>query len=280
MKISVIISTYNSPAWLEKVLWGYTRQTHTDFEIIIADDGSDETTAKLIKKFETESGLEIHHVWHEDKGYRRQTILNKAILQSSTEYILFTDGDCIPRQDFISVHVRMAEKGKFLSGGYCKISNPLSLAIEPEAILNQSCFSVFWLLRRGMIGFSQMRKLWVKGVWAEWLDAVTTAKPTFNNCNSSAWKSDLLKVNGYDERMQYGGADREIGERLVNAGVLGKQIRHRAICIHLFHKRGYATADSIQKNQLIRAHTRKEKITWSDYGIQSKHNVDVIGLSQ
>ena len=40
MKASVIFSTYNSTAWLEKVLWGFSKQTTKDFEILIADDGS------------------------------------------------------------------------------------------------------------------------------------------------------------------------------------------------------------------------------------------------
>ena len=40
MKTSVIFTTYNSPTWLEKVLWGFFSQTYRDFEIVIADDGS------------------------------------------------------------------------------------------------------------------------------------------------------------------------------------------------------------------------------------------------
>ena len=47
--ISVIISTYNKPHFLEKVLTGYCFQTFNDFEIIIADDGSsNETKACLL----------------------------------------------------------------------------------------------------------------------------------------------------------------------------------------------------------------------------------------
>src|SRR5688500_12014657 len=114
MKVSVIISTYNAPDWLEKVLWGYSCQDHTDFEIIITDDGSGNDTQNVIRSFQQSSALEIHHLWHEDKGYRRQTILNQAILKAKTEYIIFTDGDCIPRRDFISTHVRHATKGCFL----------------------------------------------------------------------------------------------------------------------------------------------------------------------
>lgn len=267
MKVSVIISTYNASEWLEKVLWGYTCQLHKDFEIIVADDGSGEPTREIIRFFQENSSLEIYHVWHEDKGYRRQMILNQAILASHTEYLIFTDGDCIPRNDFVITHVMQAEKGFFLSGGYCKLPMDISRVIQKENILNCESFKLKWLRAYGPVGPSQTRKLFAKGKLADFFDFVTPAKPTFNNCNSSAWKEDILAVNGYDERMQYGGADREIGERLVNYGVMGKQIRHRAIVLHLDHSRSYRTEDSIEKNLAIRKQTRRQRASWTPYGI-------------
>ncbi len=267
MRVSIIISTYNAPDWLEKVLWGYTCQIHKDFEIIIADDGSGQETADVIRFFQQNSSLEIHHVWHDDHGYRRQIILNKAILASHTDYLIFTDGDCIPRNDFVFTHVAQAEKGYMLSGGYCKLSMDISKVITKESILNHQSFELRWLRSYGTVGMSQSRKLFAKGKIADLLDFVTPAKPTFNNCNSSAWKEDILAVNGYDERMQYGGADREMGERLANYGVLGKQIRHRAIVLHLDHSRGYKTAESIEKNLKIRKDTRQLKASWTPHGI-------------
>lgn len=267
MKVSVIISTYNAPEWLEKVLWAYRYQDHSNFEIIIADDGSGVETRELIERFRLSSGLDIKHVWHEDRGYRRQTILNKAIQESTTEYLIFTDGDCIPRKDFVATHVSLARKGHFLSGGYCKLSMPTSKAIRHEDILSQRAFNLSWLQAYGSLGFSQTRKLFVRGWLAVLLDHITTAKATFNNCNSSAWKADILAVNGYDERMLYGGSDREIGERLTNYGITGKQIRHRAIVVHLEHGRSYKTKESIEKNLIIRHNTRARKMKWTSHGI-------------
>jgi len=267
MKVSVIISTYNAPLWLEKVLWGYTCQIHRDFEIIIADDGSGTETRDVIHFFQENSSLEIRHIWHEDKGYRRQVILNKAILASDTDYLIFTDGDCIPRIDFVATHVLYAEKRYFLSGGYCKMPIGISNAISKESILSHQSFELKWLRAYGPVGASQTRKLFVKGKVATFLDLVTPARASFNNCNSSAWKHDILAVNGYDERMQYGGADRELGERLANYGICGKQVRHRAIVLHLDHSRAYRTDDSIDKNLVIRAKTRRQKVRWTPYGI-------------
>lgn len=267
MKISVIVSTYNSEDWLEKVLQGYARQTHPDFEVIIADDGSRPSTQALVERYALDFPVPLRHIWHEDEGYRRQEILNKAIPIAAYPYILFTDGDCIPRNDFVAMHALHAEKGHFLSGGYCKLGMDLSKKISADDIAEGRCFDLHWLKQQEPMNLSNRLKLGAGPTSGKLLDAITTAKPTFNNCNSSAWKDDLLAINGYDERMKYGGPDRELGERLENYGVMGKQIRHRAVCVHLDHSRGYKTKESVQNNLAIRAQTVGEKIVWTPYGI-------------
>ena len=99
MRLSVIISTYNVPQWLEKVIWGYAAQSHQDFELLIADDGSTEETAVCIQQLQRAVGLAIEHIWHEHNGFRKCTILNKAIVAAANEYLVFADGDCVPRWD-------------------------------------------------------------------------------------------------------------------------------------------------------------------------------------
>lgn len=267
MKITVIASTYNAEEWLEKVLLGYRFQTWRDFELVVADDGSRDTTRALVERFAADYPVPLRHVWHEDDGYRRQEILNAAILQARHDYILFTDGDCIPRRDFVQVHAEQAEPGRFLSGGYCKLSMKLSKAIGADDIRDGRCFDRRWLRAQDRLGLSNTLKLGAGVATGKLLDAITTVRPTFNNCNSSAWKADLLAINGYDERMKYGGPDRELGERLENHGIRGKQIRHRAVCVHLDHARGYKTRESVERNLAIRAQTRARRITWTPYGI-------------
>ena len=89
MKVSVIVSTFNKVEWLEKVLWGYTRQDFRDFELVIADDGSTEETRDLILGFARESDFSIRHIWHPDEGYRRSLVLNAAVLASNGDYLVF-----------------------------------------------------------------------------------------------------------------------------------------------------------------------------------------------
>lgn len=265
--ITVIIATYNKTDWLEKVLHGYSNQTYKNFDVIVADDGSTEETKQLIESFKANYPVNITHAWHEDKGYRRQKILNEAIVMAKNEYILFTDGDCIPREDFVATHAKYAEKGYFLSGGYCKLSMEISEKITKEDIEDKRCFDVDWLKTNGELGSKNTLKLSVKNKLADFLDIVTPTGATFNNCNSSAWKSDLIDINGYDERMQYGGPDRELGERLINNEIKTKQIRYKAICLHLDHARGYKTKESLDRNLAIRAKTKKDKIRWTPFGI-------------
>lgn len=119
LSITVIISTYNAEEWLEKVLIGYSKQTYKNFDVIIADDGSRESTKELIESYKKSFPVNLTHLWHEDQGYRRQEILNVAITEATNEYIIMTDGDCIPRKDFVAVHAQYAKEGRFLSGGYC-----------------------------------------------------------------------------------------------------------------------------------------------------------------
>lgn len=268
MKITVIVSTYNAEEWLEKVLIGYSCQTYKDFELIIADDGSRPATKDLIDRYAANYPVPVRHLWHEDLGYRRQEILNVAIVEAAHEYILMTDGDCIPRADFVEVHAKFAEKGRFLSGGYCKVSMKISKHIGKDDILTQKCFDVDWLQKIDKLGVSNYLKLASKGFTSDLLDKITPTIPSFNNCNSSAFKQDMININGYDERMKYGGPDREIGERLENFGVMGKQIRHQAICLHLDHSRGYKTPESLAANLAIRKEVKEKKIAWTPFGIK------------
>lgn len=269
MKASVIMSTYNAEEWLEKVLFGFSVQTTTDFEIIIADDGSNYKTKEKIEELKKSISIPIVHVWHEDNGFQKTKILNKAILASSTDYLIFTDGDCIPRNDFVATHLKCRQKGFFLSGGYFKLPMETSKIISKEAIFSQKCFDVKWLLQNGVTKSFKNSKLKVRGAWSRLLNFVTPTNASWNGHNSSGWKEDLIAVNGFNNEMQYGGEDRELGERLFNYGLKSKQIRYSAICIHLDHARGYVSDEAWKKNNEIRDYTKKNKLTRTDKGIDS-----------
>lgn len=272
IQTSIIITTYNSEEWLEKVLWGYSIQTFKNFEIIIADDGSTSKTKEVIKKFEPYFLNEIQHVWQEDNGFRKCKILNKAILKSQTDYLIFTDGDCIPRIDFVEQHIQNKEVNYFLSGGYFKLDDKLSNSIHKEDILNQFAFSIKWLISKGLKYNFKLLKLTHNKIIASFMNWITPTKKTFNGHNTSCFKKDIIDVNGFNEDLSYGGLDREIGERMMNNGIKGKQIRYSAICLHLNHDRKYATAETWLHNKKVRANNIKNKITYIKNGIFKNEN--------
>lgn len=267
MKASVIISTYNSEAWLEKVLWGYSCQAEKDFELIIADDGSTALTTELIKRMSPLMGIPVNHVWHEDDGFRKTEILNKAIVASKSEYLIFSDGDCIPRNDFVQQHLKLRRKGRFLSGGYFKLPMPLSQAISKSEILSQECFMLSWLRTRGLQKRFRNTKLIAKGLGAKLLNFITTTKPSWNGHNASGWKSDILAVNGFNQDMVYGGEDREFGERLTRYGVNGLQVRYSAVCLHLEHEQDYVTQVGKVRNIEIRQQNKRNHTLVAQNGI-------------
>lgn len=268
MKVSVIVSTYNSPQWLEKVLWGYSRQTCRDFELIVADDGSARETAELVDRMRAAAELNIRHVWQQDKGFRKCRILNKAVLHACSDYLVFTDGDCIPRQDFLAVHVQQAERGRFLSGGYYKLPLSLSEAISRDDILSGRCFRAGWLLANGLPPSYRILKLTAGYRLAGILNRITPTKCNFKGSNGSAWREDVLAVNGFNESMAWGGEDREFGVRLENSGIRAKHVRYNAIVLHLEHARHYRLAEEVTANKALRKQIEKDGITRTEHGIE------------
>ena len=273
ISVGIIISTYNNPKWLEKTLWGYTNQSISFFELIIADDGSGEETKSLIEQFKANYFPYLKHVWHPDNGFQKCRILNKALTVAESDYLIFTDQDCIPRRDFIETHLSFAEKGYILSGGYYKLPMSISQAITQEDIRANSIFDLKWLCKRGLSLNFKATKLIKSKVYAAFMNAITPARATWNGCNASGWREDMLSINGFNEDMLYGGEDREFGERLFRMGVRSKQIRYSVICLHLDHKRPYKNEEIMTCNKMIRKNARRMKIIRTPNGINKDEDI-------
>ena len=268
MFASVIFTTYNHPQWLEKTLWGFSRQSYRDFEIVVADDGSGPENRAVIESLKSQIDIPLQHIWQQDDGFQKCRILNKAIVASQGEYLIFTDGDCIPHPDFVKNHVELAAENTMLSGGYFKLPIDVSRAITRQDILDGNATRPSWLLKHGVAFTPKITKLFSHPLIGSVLDALTITRATWNGHSSSTWKKHIIATNGFDERMQYGGQDREFGERLMNMGIKTRQVRYRCSCVHLDHGRGYARPESIARNRDIRRHTHENKITRTDHGIE------------
>jgi glycosyltransferase involved in cell wall biosynthesis len=264
---SVIISTYKQPAWLDLVLYSYLLQTEKSFEVLIADDGSGKDTEDVITRYKNHFPFGLKHIWQEDRGFQKTKILNKAITSAISDYLIFTDGDCMARKDFVETHLSLRKKNHALSGGYFKLNQSVSQIIDKSLLEQALCFDKKWLLKKGQHKSFKMHKLSRSPIKARLLDFFTPTKATFDGMNVSCWKDDMLAVNGFDERMQYGGEDREVGERLMNRGIRFKQVRYRAICVHLYHERPYNNMEALEVNQQIRRETKLHKATYTKFGL-------------
>lgn len=266
-RVGVIISTFNHPEWLKKVLWGYRCQSRPADEIIVADDGSTPETREMLERLRVEFDLPIKHVWHTDGGFQKNTIVNAAIQESTCDYLIFTDQDCIPRRDFVNKHLQYSRKGRFLSGGYFKLPMELSIQLTQDDIFSKRAFNLNWLMKNGVKWHFKCTKLIRFNGFSWVMNHITTAKATWNGCNSSGWKNDILRVNGFNEALRYGGEDRELGERLNNLAIYGIQIRYSAICLHLDHERPYKEEALIRSNKTFRKSIRKSHISRTLQGI-------------
>lgn len=268
MRVTVLLSTYRKPEWLRKTLWGYARQTYADFEVLIADDGSGpETRAVIDEAREKYTHLEIRHAWHEDRGYRRYRLFNRAILEAAGEYVIFSDADCIPRPDYVATHARHAAPGRFLSGGAVKLPPDVSEALAEPDIATGRAFRAGWLSERGVALGRHRLRLLDGTVSPTILDALGPTRATWNGNNASTWRDVVIRVNGFEQAMGYGGQDREFGERLANLGLRGFRVRHRAVLLHLYHDRPYKTEESVRRNRELRRATREGGIVRARSGI-------------
>ncbi|AWC23030.1 Chondroitin polymerase [Aminobacter sp. MSH1] len=267
MQTSVIISTYNSPLWLQKVLWGYFAQDRHDFELVIADDGSSDETREMLAAMAPNSPVPIAHVWQPDEGFQKCRILNKAIAVAQGERILLTDGDCVPRRDFVEVHTRLAQPDRFLTGGYFKLPPNVSKALTQDDIAGQQAFNAFWLMRHGLPFTSKLLKVVATSPFDEWLNRLTPARPTWNGHSASCLRSQAIQINGFNEDMQYGGLDVEFGLRLRHVGIEPRHIRYSAIALHLHHGHGYVTQGMKERSHGVKENTRHNRLTWAERGL-------------
>lgn len=265
MDLSVIVSAYQRPRFLELVLRGYAMQTDRRFELVIADDGSGPEVREAARRAHADSGLDLLHVWHEDRGFRKTAILNRAIAAASGDYLLFTDGDCIPRRDLVEVHRGLARPGRYLAGGYLKLSAGVTAAIGEADVESGRISDLGWLREKGWKPGRRALRLVPSRPLAAIFDRLTPTAAHFHGNNASTWRDAILEANGFEGEMGYGGEDRELGYRLENAGIRGIQARHRAVVMHLDHDRPYRDPAIVRANrERLRATRRSGSVRARD----------------
>jgi glycosyltransferase involved in cell wall biosynthesis len=244
---SVIVSTYDQPESLRMCLWGLHAQRQRQFEILVADDGSDEHTRRVLMGGEFRH-LRIRHLWQPDHGFRRSRAVNWAISVAQSPYLIFIDSDCVPRADFIEQHLRWRRPGRFISAGRIHIPEAVHRGFTARDVITQRIFDPAFLgaqcryLRRYRLRLSPGRGERI-------LNALTHRRGVFHGSNASCWREDAIRVNGFNESFTCGSDDREFGARLWNAGVRSRWLKFSLLQIHLDHVVRYGDGQAQENRQ-------------------------------
>lgn len=262
MSIAIIVTTYQRPLALDCVLAGLAAQTRLPDEIIIADDGSGSETADLIKAWQTRFPFPLLHVWQEDLGFRAAQSRNRAVAASRSDYLVFLDGDCLVFSDFVAQHLALAESGHMVMGSRILCSQELTQRIEQQQEQPLRWNGFAWLqarLRKAINRLLPLVKL--PGQW--WRKLRNKRWKGVRTFNLAVWRSDFVRVNGFDEAFQgWGHEDADLTVRLLRSGVRRKDGQFALPVLHLWHPESDRSREAVNKahveRQLASAQIRAE----------------------
>ena len=259
MKITLIITTYNWPESLLLVIQSIRNQTTWPNEIIVADDGSRNETKELIHNINKEFEMNIIHSWQQDNGFRAARSRNNAIFKSSGDYIILIDGDVILHPNFIKDHIDNAEQGYFIQGSRALLSKKETKKALSRKIVN---FSFFYP------GLKNRKN----AIYSKFLSSIFSTKKNhlygIKSCNMAFYKTDCININGFNNDFEgWGREDSEFIARLINSGIIRKNIRFSAIQYHLWHNEN--SRESLKKNDEILKNTINQNLKCCENGINS-----------
>jgi glycosyltransferase involved in cell wall biosynthesis len=236
MLISVIVTTYNRPDALRAVLAGLLAQHDRAFEVLIADDGSRDDTRALVTTIARDSAVPVRHVWQEDKGFRAGAARNRAAAIARGDYVIFLDGDCVPRPDWITRHRALAERGWMVAGNRILLSEAFTRLVLASGTPIHQWTDEQWraAAKRGDINRTQPLKTHALGPLRK---LAARRWQRVRTCNLGLWLKDLRSVNGFDEAFEgWGFEDSDLAVRLLNHGTRRKEGAYATGVLHLWHR--------------------------------------------
>lgn len=235
-RISVVVATYDWPAALDRVLASLDEQTYSEFEVIVADDGSGPETAALVESWKQRASFPLRHVWQEDEGFRAAAVRNRAVAASDGGYIVFLDADCLVRPDFLARHARLSAAGHFVAGNRVLLSPAFTERIVGDGLTVANWTAGRWLAERLRGGIKRWWPL-LRMPPGAWRDRAPNAWRGAKTCNLAIWRDDFVAVNGLDERYAgWGYEDSDLVIRLIRYGVRRRDGRLGTTVLHLWHE--------------------------------------------
>jgi GT2 family glycosyltransferase len=253
--LALVINTFNQPDYLSRVLQAVSRQSVLPDEVLLADDGSADETKAVFDRWRVAQKFRCEHAWQEHQGFRRARVLNQTIALAHGEYLVFLDGDTIPHPRFVADHRALAGESQFVQGHRALIRE------KAAAWFGENNFSSD---RRRALLQNQISGLKNSFRWPFAFRKINHRLRGIRGCNLAIWRSDLVRVNGYNEAfVGWGREDSELAVRLKNSGVRRLDVRGRALCYHLWHspvsRAELAGNDEILARAILEKHTRCER---------------------
>ena len=245
MKMSVVVLTHAQPDYLRKALTGYLQQVRNPDELIIAEDGYDGDTFDVVEQYKKRADFPVIHARQEHVGTPRLAhTRNLATRSSQGDYLIYTDGDCIPGPYFLSDHERLSEPGWYVQGKRNFVSNGAFDIIHG----NESLWRRFRCWLSGDL--SKLRLIvHIPGLWFEQKGIEGT-----RGCNLAVFREDILRINGHNEEfVGFWRQDSDFVLRLQRAGVRRKNAQFSAVLYHLDHEKNKVPQDIARNNRLLEA---------------------------
>ena len=226
---SVVLSTFNQPRLLDLALHGYALQSSLAFELVIADDGSRAETGEVIERHARSFPVPLRHVWQAHSGFWKSAALNRAVLQTRGEQLVFSDGDCVPTRTFVAEHLAAALPSSFAVGGHVRLSEAATRGVTVDAVRSGA-------LERSLSSAARAALWWTQLKSVSYIALGRPRKPRLLGLNFSVDRASFYRVNGFDQTYRNSARDdSDLRNRLLLAGVRPVSLWHRARVIHLFH---------------------------------------------
>jgi glycosyltransferase involved in cell wall biosynthesis len=92
--VSVVVPIYNTARYLQEAIESVCRQTHSNWELLLADDGSTDGSAKIAKEYVMRLAPKVSLLFHPDHGHHGPgATRNLAVQHAAGKYLAFLDAD-------------------------------------------------------------------------------------------------------------------------------------------------------------------------------------------